>query len=117
MPVLTFVGHLSLVYPDVFTTSVTVLREHSLETHTAVRSPLLHDVALAPKLSVALETAEVLHVPASTFCLSALVRKNYLIAGPTARLYQLGVVPPTVQKLVLKKSKSGPPEVHHMSYR
>lgn len=103
VPVLTFVGHLSLINPDVFTARVTVFREHSLETHTAIWPPFLHDVALTPKLSITFKATEVLHVPAPPFSLCALISKYNLITSPTARLYQLRMVSPTVQELVFEE--------------
>ena len=78
VPVLTFVGHLSLVHANVLPTGITEFRKHSLKAYTTKWSAITHDVALTPELSVALETGEVLHVPAPCFRLCALISKDYL---------------------------------------
>lgn len=61
-----------------FPAGVTVLGIEGLEAGAAVGPSLLHDVALAPQHRLALETAEVLHVPVTALCLSALIRKDDL---------------------------------------
>ena len=67
-----------MIYPNSFSTSITIFSEHAVKTSKTVRSPLSHDVPLAPEMSVALETREVLHVPRPALCLGALVRENNL---------------------------------------
>lgn len=57
---------------------VAVLGVERLKAGAAVRSSLLHDVALASQHGLALEAAEVLHVPVATLGLSALVCKDDL---------------------------------------
>lgn len=59
-------------------TGVAVLSVERLEAGAAVRSSLLHDVALASQHRLALEAAEVLHVPVTTLGLGALIRKDDL---------------------------------------
>lgn len=57
---------------------VAVLGVERLKAGAAVRSSLLHDVALASQHGLALEAAEVLHVPVTTLGLGALVCKDDL---------------------------------------
>lgn len=57
---------------------VAVLGVERLEAGAAVRSSLLHDVALASQHGLALEAAEVLHVPVATLGLGALIGKDDL---------------------------------------
>jgi len=57
---------------------VAVLCVEGLKAGAAVRPSLFHDVTLAPQHCLALKTAEVLHVPVTTLCLSALIRKDDL---------------------------------------
>lgn len=57
---------------------VAVLGVERLEAGAAVGPSLLHDVALAPQHGLALEAAEVLHVPVATLGLGALIRKDDL---------------------------------------
>lgn len=59
-------------------TGVAVLGVERLEAGAAVRPSLLHDVALASQRRLALEAAEVLHVPVTTLGLGALIRKDDL---------------------------------------
>lgn len=65
-------------HTNMFPAGVAVLCVEGLEAGAAVGPSLLHDVALAPKHSLALETAEVLHVPVTALCLGALIRKDDL---------------------------------------
>ena len=65
-------------HTDMFPTGVTVLSVEGLEAGAAVGPSLLHDVALAPQHGLALETAEVLHVPVTALRLGALIRKDDL---------------------------------------
>ena len=80
VPVLPLVGHLPLVHPDVLPAGVAELGEQVLEAGAAVGAAVTHDVALAAQLLVALQAAEVVHVPASALRLRALVRKDDLSA-------------------------------------
>lgn len=64
-----------------FSAGVAVLGVEGLETSAAVRPTLFHDVALATQNRLALETAEVLHVPVPAFCFCALIRKDDLREG------------------------------------
>lgn len=57
---------------------VTVLCVEGLEAGAAVGPPLLHDIALTPQHRLTLEAAEVLHVPVTSLCLGALIRKDDL---------------------------------------
>lgn len=61
-----------------FPTGVAVLGIEGLKAGAAVGPSLLHDVALAPQHRFTLETAEVLHVPVTSLCLSALIRQDDL---------------------------------------
>lgn len=63
---------------NMFPAGVAVLSVEGLKARAAVGPSLLHDVALAPQHSLTLKTAEVLHVPVTPFCLSALIRKDDL---------------------------------------
>lgn len=74
MPVLSLVGHLSLVDADGFPASVAVLSEAVVEAGQAVGARVAHDVPLAAELARALRAREVLHVPSATLRLRALVR-------------------------------------------
>lgn len=65
-------------HTNMFPTGVAVLGIEGLEAGAAIGPSLLHDVALAPQHSLALETAEVLHVPVTSLCLSALICKDDL---------------------------------------
>jgi hypothetical protein len=65
---------LTLIDANDFPARVTVLGEHAVETGETIGPSLSHDIALTPKLSVALEASEVKHVPGSTLGLCALVR-------------------------------------------
>lgn len=65
-------------HTDVFPARVAVLGVEGLEAGAAVRPTLLHDVALAPQHRLALEAAEVLHVPVTALRLRALVRQDDL---------------------------------------
>lgn len=65
-------------HTNMFPAGVAVLGVEGLEAGAAVGPSLLHDVALASQHSLALETAEVLHVPVTPLCLSALIRKDDL---------------------------------------
>lgn len=57
---------------------VAVLGVEGLEAAAAVGPAVLHDVPLSPQHSLALEAAEVLHVPVPPFGLGALIGKNDL---------------------------------------
>lgn len=61
-----------------FPAGVAVLGVEGLEAGAAVGPALLHDVALAPQHRVALEAAEVLHVPVTPLRLGALIREDDL---------------------------------------
>lgn len=63
---------------DMFSAGVAVLGVEGLETSAAIRPTLFHDVALATQDRLALETAEVFHVPVPAFCLRALIREDDL---------------------------------------
>jgi hypothetical protein len=78
VPMLTFMGHLSLIYAYVFPTRITELREHSLKTHTTEWSAFSHYISLSTKLGVALETREMFHMPATSLCLCTFISKNNL---------------------------------------
>ena len=67
-----------MVNPNSLSTGVAVLGEHAVEAGEAVWPALPHDVPLAPKVTVAFETCEVLHVPSSALGLGTLVRENNL---------------------------------------
>ena len=69
----------------------------------AVGPRISHDVALATKDAVALETRKMAHMPRSTLGLGALVGQNELVAGGTARLERLGVVSAAVKAPVAVK--------------
>lgn len=75
---LPLMSHLPLVNTDVLSTGVAELGKHVLEAATAVGPAITHDVALSSQLLVALHAAEVLHVPAGTLGLGALVREDDL---------------------------------------
>lgn len=70
-----------LRHTNMFPAGVAVLGVEGLEAGAAVGPSLLHDVALTPQHSLALETTEVLHVPVAPLCLSALIRKDDLRKG------------------------------------
>lgn len=61
-----------------FPAGVAVLGVERLEAGAAVGPTLLHDVALAAQDRLALEAAEVLHVPVAALGLRALVRQDNL---------------------------------------
>lgn len=63
---------------DVLGAGVAVLGVQGLKAAAAVGPPILHDVALPPQNRLALEAAEMLHVPVPPFGLGALVGKNDL---------------------------------------
>lgn len=63
---------------DMLPAGVAVLGVERLEAGAAVRPSLLHDVALASQHGLALEAAEVLHVPVATLGLGALIGKDDL---------------------------------------
>lgn len=63
---------------DVLGAGVAVLGVQGLKAAAAVGPPILHDVALPPQHRLALEAAEMLHVPVPPFGLGALVGKNDL---------------------------------------
>lgn len=65
-------------HTDMFPTTIAVLGVEGLEAGAAVRPSLLHDVALASQHRLALETAEVLHVPVTPLCLGALICQDDL---------------------------------------
>ena len=62
----------------VLATGVAVLGVEGLEAVAAVRASVLHDVPLASERDLALEAAEVLHVPVPALRLRALVSKDDL---------------------------------------
>jgi len=57
---------------------VAVLSIEGLEAAAAIGPPVLHDVPLPPQHGLALEAAEVLHVPVPPFGLGAFIGKNDL---------------------------------------
>lgn len=61
-----------------FPAGIAVLGVQRLVAGAAVRSALPHDVTLAAQRSLALKTAEVLHVPVSPLGLRAFIRQNDL---------------------------------------
>lgn len=63
---------------DVLGAGVAVLGVEGLEAAAAVGPAVLHDVPLPPQHGLALEAAEVLHVPVPPFSLGALVGENDL---------------------------------------
>lgn len=101
VPVLAFMGHLTLIHADGLPAGVAVLGEHGVEAVEAEGPPIPHDVPLAPQLAVALEAGEVLHVPRPSFGLRALVGEDDLVTGGAAWLEALRVVPPAVEMGVL----------------
>lgn len=78
VPMLSLVGHLPLVHPYGVPTGIAVLGEGRVETVQAKRSTVPHHVAFATELSVALEAAEVSHVPGSALGFGAFVGEDYL---------------------------------------
>lgn len=68
-------------HTDMLPAGVAVLGVEGLEAGAAVGPTLLHDVALAPQHRFALEAAEVLHVPVTALCFSALIREDDLRRG------------------------------------
>ena len=78
VPVLSLVRHLSLVDADGVPARVAVFREGGVEAVQAEGSAVPHHVPLPAQLTVALEAAEVAHVPRSSLGLRALVGKNDL---------------------------------------
>lgn len=78
VPVLPFVGHLPLVHPYRVAARVAVLGESGVEAVQAEGAAVPHHVPLPSQLTVALEAAEVAHVPSSSLGLRALVREDYL---------------------------------------
>lgn len=103
VPVLTLVCHLTLIYTYVISAGIAVLCVQGLVAAAAVRSALSHDVSLTAQRSLALKTAEVLHVPVSCLCLRTFIRQNNLIAGLAARLQPLSVVPAAVDLSFLEE--------------
>ena len=67
-----------MIHADGLPACVTILCEHAVKAAEAVWPALPHDVPLAPKEVVTLETGEVLHVPRPALRLCALVRKDDL---------------------------------------
>lgn len=67
-----------MIYPDGLATCIAILSEHAVETGQAVRSPLPHNIALTPQVSIALKAGKMLHMPGSTFSLGTLVREDDL---------------------------------------
>lgn len=65
-------------HTNMFPAGVAVLSVEGLKAGAAVRTTLLHDVALPPQHCLTLETAEVLHVPVTALRLSALICKDDL---------------------------------------
>ncbi len=63
---------------DVFTAGLTVLRVQRLEATAAIRPTILHDVPLTTQDSLAFKAGKVLHMPMTTLCFCALIRKNNL---------------------------------------
>lgn len=78
VPVLPFVGHLSLVDADGLPAGVAVFGKAVVEAGQAVGARLAHDVPLSAELARTLGTCEVLHVPRTTFRFRALVCQNDL---------------------------------------
>lgn len=78
VPMLPFVGHLSLIYAYGFSASVAVLRKTAVETGQAVGSGFPHNIPLTAELSGAFSARKMLHVPGSTFSFCALVCEDYL---------------------------------------
>lgn len=103
MPVLAVIGHLTLVNSYMLGTGITIFSIQGLKAVAAVGSSLLHDVALAPQHRLTLKAAEVSHVPMPSFSLCALICKDDLITGCTARLQALSMVPATVDLPILVK--------------
>lgn len=79
VPVLSLVGHLSLVDADGLAARVAVLGEAGVEAGKTVGARLAHDVALPAQLARALRAREVFHVPRAPFRLRALVSQDYLL--------------------------------------
>lgn len=63
---------------DVFAAGLTVFRVQRLEATAAIGPTILHDVPLTTQDGLAFKAGKVLHMPVTTLCLCALVRKNYL---------------------------------------
>lgn len=82
VPVLPLMGHLALVHTDGISAGVAVLGEHGVEAVQAVWPSLSHDVPLTAQLAIALEAAEVTHVPSLALGLRALVCEDYLHHTP-----------------------------------
>ena len=78
MPVLALMGHLPLVDMYVLPTRVTELGKLLLEANTAESVTASHNVPLAPEQPVALDAAEVMHVPARPLRLRTLIGKYNL---------------------------------------
>lgn len=101
VPVLPIIRHLALINSNVVPTRVAVLGVERLKAGAAVWSSFLHDVPLAAQYCLALEAAEVLHVPVPALCLGALISKDDLVTGRAPRLQSLGVVPAAVDLAIL----------------
>ena len=97
MPVLALMGHLALVDPDGLATGVAILSKHAVKAGEAVRPAISHDVPLPTQLQVAFKAGKVLHVPGTTFSLSALIGEDDLIARRASGLDGFSVVPATVE--------------------
>lgn len=103
MPVLTLVGHLTLVDADGITAGVTVFGKGGIETVQAERASVSHDVPFTAQLSIAFKTTEMPHVPRSTFSFCTFIGKNYLITRCASRFKAFGVVSSTIEFSVFEK--------------
>lgn len=65
-------------HTNMFPAGIAVFGIEGLKAGAAVGPSFFHDVPLAPQHRLALETAEVLHVPVTPLCLGALIRKDDL---------------------------------------
>lgn len=63
---------------DVFGAGLTVFRVQRLKATAAEGPTILHDVPLTTQDGLAFKAGKVLHMPVTTLCLCALVRKNNL---------------------------------------
>lgn len=79
MPVLPIIGHLRVVHTDMLPARLAVLCIEGLEAAAAEGAAVLHDVPLSPQDRLALQAAEVFHVPMPALSFRALVSKNYLV--------------------------------------
>ena len=75
------------------------------KTFAAVRLGGLHKVALPAEQFIAVETGEMVHVPAAALRLGALIREYDLVTSGTTGFEQLGMVAPAINLGVVAVKK------------